>query len=302
MPEEIKPAEQAPIVEVPKNKEEWSNLAKNDPGRFAELTQTRMDTIFRQNKEHEEKLKASEERERNLLAEVNALKQPKQPVQPAEEPGYGNGKYPQTEEEWNDLFLERPTFANDLRNEFLTKKRTVVTDFENTRSTARKTVQKEHSDMYLPELDETGQPKKDKEGKIILKVDQNIGEPIFNPESEKGKLWIQIFNEDPQGWNSLKNAPQLMMAEMERRLRVKGANMVNGQNNSTETESTSVITPGVTPPKTVSLSFTSDEEKAHAEKAVGRGVYKNLEEYVKERDTPNKGYVEQNRRPDFTRK
>ena len=42
-------------TDVPKTKEGWEKLAKDDPGKFAELTQVRMDTIFRQNKEYQEK-------------------------------------------------------------------------------------------------------------------------------------------------------------------------------------------------------------------------------------------------------
>ena len=65
MLEEAKPTE--PVTpEVPKTKEEWSNLAKSDPGKFAELTQARMDTIFRQNKEFQEKLTLAETEKQNL--------------------------------------------------------------------------------------------------------------------------------------------------------------------------------------------------------------------------------------------
>lgn len=291
-------------VDVSKyTKSDWANLAKTDPGKFAELTQARMDMIFRESRETKEKLSAAEIREKNLLAEIERFKTPPV-VEPKEgEPvTYGNGVYPKTEEEWNDLFLERPTFATDLRNEFLTKRHVVQTDFEEKRARARKLVQEQHQDMYLPELDETGQPKKDAQGKVLLKIDPNMGEPIFNPESEKGKLWVSIWNEDPDGWSKLKNAPQLMMAEMERRLRVKGASMVNGQKDSNEIDQSGLAPQGVVPPKSSSLRFSSEDEKAHALRQVNRGVYRSLEEYVQHRDTEQMGYAKPNSRPDFTKR
>ena len=65
MPEEIKPLENQQ-TEVPKTKEEWAKLSKDDPGKFAELTQVRMDTIFRQNKEYQEKLTEMETNSKNM--------------------------------------------------------------------------------------------------------------------------------------------------------------------------------------------------------------------------------------------
>lgn len=308
MADEIKPVEpqitQPPVVaEIPTTKEGWNNLANTDPKKFAELTQTRMDKVYREAKEAKERADALEAQNRNILAELNAFKQPVTPTYtPEQEKVYGGGEYPQTESEWNDLFIERPVFANDLRNEYLNRTRAVQSDFENTRANARKKVQTDHQDMYIYELDETGKPRKDAQGKNVLKIDPAQGEPIFNPESEKGKLWVQIWEEDPQGWNSLKNAPQLMMAEMERRLRAKGANMVKGQNNDVDIDHSGVAPEGVPPPRSISLKFGSDEEKAHAERAVSRGTYKSLDEYVKLRDEGDKGYAEANRRPDFSKR
>lgn len=311
MPEpELKPQDQqtppTPVqVEIPKTKEDWNNLAKSDPAKFIELTQTRMDKTFREAREAQERLAAAEARERNLLAELNQYKTPQPatpPVQDLGTPTYGNGNYPQTEAEWNDLFIERPAFATDLRNEYFTRRKTVQTEFETTRTNSRKLVQQEHKDMYLTELDETGNVRKDASGNPILKLDSVSGEPIFNPDSEKGKLWVEIYGEDPQGWSSIKNAPQLMMAEMERRLRVKGARMIKGQNNEVEQDAGGVAPEGVPPPKAPSLKFDSDEEKAHAERAVSRGTYKSLEEYQKFKNMGDSGYAEPNRRPDFSKR
>lgn len=78
--------------------------------------------------------------------------------------------------------------------------------------------------------------------------------------------------------------------------------MVKGQNNAMNEDQSGLAPEGITPPKSGSLKFSSEEEKVHAERAVSRGTYKNLEEYVKFRDSDNMGYVEPNRRPDFTKR
>ena len=304
MPEEIKPVE--PIVtpqatEVPKTKEEWATLAKTDPGKFAELTQTRMDTIFRQNKEYQEKLTEIENNNRNLSLELQKYKQPVvQPVVEGEK--YGSGRYPVTEEEWNDLFLEKPVFATDLRNEYLKNKDRYQQDFEVAREEGAKLVYTEHPDMFVQELDETGKAKTDGKGNPVLKIDPNTGNPYFKSDSEKGKLWLQIYNEDSRTWDSNKNTPRLILAEMERRLRIKGANMVKGQKDITDDGRSEVAPEGVPPPKASSAKFASEEERSHAQQAIARGIYKNEEDFLKHRDSGESGYAEPNRRPDFTKK
>jgi len=305
MTEPVKPVEpqNQPQDSIPKNKQEWAELAKNDPGKFAELTQSRMDTFFRQNKEFQEKLSAAEEREKNLIAELNNLKQPQQPVQQTQQQPEPQNQYPQNEAEWDQLFLERPAYATDLRNQYLYEQRNIKDEYNKAREQGVKTLITEHFDMYHCEKEPDGKLKLDKNGKPIVMVDPNTGLYAFNSESEKGKLWTQIYNEDPQGWNSLKNAPSLMMAEMERRLRQKGASMINqGQNNDNVVDQSGVAPQGVTPPKTTQVKFASDEEKVLAEKAVARGTYKNLEEYVQWRDRGNYSYNEQNSRPDFSKR
>lgn len=301
-PDAVQPQPVA-VVEIPKTKEDWGKLAKEDPVKFAELTQPRMDAAIREAREAKERLVAIEAREKNLQAELQALKQPVAPVtQPDGKKVYGNGVFPGSEEEWNDLWLENPSKATDLRNEYHAKVNTERQTFEQTRTNARKAVQTEHTDMYLPEIDETGQVKKDDKGKVVLKLDPQSKEPIFNPDSEKGKLWNEIFWEDPNGWNSLKNAPQLMMAEMERRLRVKGSNVIQGQNNQDVIDQSGVAPKGITPPKAITIRFDSDEEEAHAKRAVSRGTYKSLEEYVELKGKQNVGFAEPNRRPDFSKR
>ena len=302
--------EQIPPVandSIPKTKSEWAELAKTDPGRFAELTQTNTDRYFREKKEAEERALAAETREKNLKAQLDALAQPPAVQPPVTEENapkqFGNGIYPQSDEEWNNLFLENPTFATDLRNEYFLRVNKERQDFSTARRESARVVQQEHPDMYVLELEADGKPKKDSQGKLVLKIDPSTNLPIPNMSSDKGKIWLEIWNEDPQGWDRLKNTPRLMMAEMERRLRQKGANMINqGQNNSNFPDQSGVITEGVTPPFSGNLKFSSDAEKARAQLMVSRGTYKSLEEYVQWRDQPSQGYAEGNRFPDFSKK
>ncbi len=155
--------------------------------------------------------------------------------------------------------------------------------------------------MYLNELDGTGQPIKDDKGNVVLKKDQN-GLVIFNPNSQKGKLWEQIYNESflPDGTNPLDkapNAPALLRAELERRLVRNGQAVINQVNQ----KQNQVAVPGVTPPVSVKVSFGSKDEEAHVETAIQRGTWKSKEEYCQNRDNGTSGFYDQNRRPDFSK-
>lgn len=319
MPEEIKPVEPivtSPTTELPKTKDDWARLAKDDPQKWMDLTQSRMDQVVRESRETKEKLTAAEQEKKNLLAEVEKLKQPvqppQQPVAPLpEDEKYGRGKYPQSEEEWNDLFLERPTFANDLRNVYLNDVQTAQNYYVEERTKAAKTLVQEHADMYVAELEADGTIKKDSQGKPVLKIDPGTNWPIFNPNSEKGKLWNEVWEEEersakfgnrPNAFTISGKGPLLMMAEMERRLRMKGATMVNqGQNNSTDSNEGAIAPRGVTPPSSTPMNL-SESEKNEANLAVSRGTYKSVEEWYKWRTAPTGGYAEKNSRPDFTKR
>ena len=308
MADEQKPIEQKPVAtEVPKNKGEWDKLRQDDPIKWGELTQANADTYFRQSREAQEKLTAAEQRERNLLAELNKLKTSvTTPSVASPTDGqtkiYGNGVYPQTKDEWNDLAIEDPIFAVDLRNEYNQRQYTVQNEYAKAREDGVKKLISEHSDMYHCEVDETGKLKLDKDGRPIVKIDPQTGLYAFNATSEKGKLWQQIWEEDPQGWQSLKNAPSVMMTELEKRLRQKGANMINEQSNSSEIDQSGVIGQGVPPPKAPPLNLT-EEEKVHAQSMVNKGVYKSLEDYQEWKGKASSfGYAEKNSRPDFTKK
>lgn len=287
----------------PKNKEDWNQLAKDDPSTWINLTQHNTDRLTREKRELEQKLAVEQQEKENLAAEVNRFKVTPivPPVVDKNQPFSANN-FPKTEQEWDALALERPTFAADLRYAYLNRQTAIDTDFNRAHANYRKEVQAEHPDMYLTELDEVGQPKKDENGKLVLKLGAN-GEPLFNPNSEKGKLWEQIFNESrrPDGTNpllTLPNAPSLMQAELERRLVKKGQSMIQAQT----PKQNQVAAPGVPPPVSIKVAFKSKEEELHVEKSIERGVYKSKEQYCQIRDGEPSGYYEESSRPDFNKK
>jgi hypothetical protein len=175
-------------------------------------------------------------------------------------------------------------------------------DFNRARRTQKEVLWQEHPDMFLPEMDEKGQPKKDDKGNLVLKRNAQ-GEPFLNPNSDKGKIWSEVFNEDPN-IGQLKNATTLLQSKMERKLRERGLAMVNDAEKARQSQvkEGQVAPPGVVPPTKVNVTFKSEEEKAHAEGMVKRGLYQNLEEYVANRDTKNTGYFDENRTPNFGKK
>ncbi len=283
----------------PKSKEDWQKLAQDDPKTWMDLTQVNTDRLFRQNKELEEKLSREQQEKQNLVLEVNRFKQP---VIIDGHKQYNLNNLPQTQQEWDTLALDNPTLAMDLRIAHNNRQTTIVTDINRARSDYAKEVQIEHPEMYLTELDATGNLIKDDKGNIVLKRDVT-GVPIFNPNSEKGKLWEQIYKESfrPDGTNPLDNAPnapRLMMAELERRLVKKGQAVIA----NTEGRQNHVAGPGVPPPISAKVTFKSKEEESHAERAIERGVYRSKEEYCQLRDGGTSGYYQEGRRPDFSKK
>lgn len=313
---EIIPTPVVPVVETktfsaenpPKTKEEWNQLRESDVNTWATLTQSNTDRLVRENRELQEKYNLEQQEKHNLAAEVNRYKPVVAPIQQpsVQDKPYGIDNFPKNQSEWDALAIESPTFHADLRvayNAVENNRRTADYNAKSAQIVDARKIQEEHPDMYIPELDGQGQPKKDNNGKIVLKRDQNGG-AILNIESEKGKLLSEIYREStrPDGTNPLDNLPNamtLMSAEVERRLIRKGQAVIN-QNQ--EIRQNQVAVPGVTPPVSQKVSFKSNEEKLHAEKAVERGVYKDVEQYCQIRDTGIAPIYDENRRPDFTRK
>ena len=296
---------------LPKSKEDWNGLREKDPVLWGDLTQTQFDKTYREKKELEEKAQGLENQKNNLSVELEKYKTKQQSdlppvtqeVKEDDNKIYSIHNLPSSVQEWEDLAIENPTLHSDLRYSYNQRIQKDAGSFDEAQAISRRTVQAEHPDMYLAELDDSGQPKKDEQGKLLLKVDQASGEPIFNPNSEKGKLWLEIYNKNPH-ISANAQAPELMMAAMERQLRVKGEKMVNNANTEREQliQEGQVVQEGVQPPKvTVNVTFKSDEEKRHAESMVNRGLYGNLEDYVRNRDSKDDGIYEANSMPQFNK-
>ena len=289
---------------LPKNKTEWDSLMAKDPVKFAELTQANFNKLFRQHKELEEKLAEKDQQYGNLEAERNSLSleldRHRTPPDPKDKKKhYSKMNLPATKEEWDILLIEDPVLGTDLRSYYNNTLVKQEEHFESTFTSSRKKVQGEHPDMYMPALDEKGQPIKDDKGNVVNRVDKETGELIFNPESEKGKLWLDLFKENPDVARTPRG-PEMLMALMERRLREKGNQMINSANQGNQTRNDfAVITDGLQPPKTGEIKFRSQEEKEWAERQVARGIYKDLREYSVLRDEKESGYEEVGRVPTF---
>lgn len=294
---------------LPKTKEDWNNLKEQDIDLWANLTQENYDRTLREKRELETKYKDIETQKNNLTVELEKHRKstPKEKgivVPIIKEPlNYSRENLPQTDAEWEKLLVSDPVLGTDLRAHYLSNLQKQEESFFETRARTQKTLQEEHPDMYEAELDENNQPKLDGNGKVILKKDPKTGELIFNANSEKGKLWEQIFNENPRIAEHA-NAPELMQAAMERRLRAKGQKIVDDAHVQRERQIAEgqVITDGVPPPKAIRVSFQNEEEKIHAQRMVDRGLYRDLQDYVVNRDTKNDGIYDENRRPSFSSK
>jgi len=298
---------------MPQTKKEWDQLKEADSSKWGELTQSNIDNLYRQNKELTETNTGLNNQANNLTQELEIYKLNQQTVEaPAvpttpkavegNEHGYSQFNLPQGDKAWDEFFEENPRLATDLRtyqNQSISDRNK---DFAQVQYKSKKVVQAEHPDMYLYELEANGQPKRDESGKAVLKLGTD-GEPIFNPVSEKGKLWDAIYNENPD-IRFQPDAPELMMTKMERRLKMKGAATVENaqeQERQKQVEEGQVVTDGVPPPVKSSGTFASDEERARVQAAIGRGVYKNEQDYFNERDNPTM-IQEEGRTPTFSKK
>ena len=309
----------APVAVIPKTKEEWDSLRTSDPGRWIDLTQPRMDQAIRETREAKEQKAAADLKAKNLEAELaNLKKTPVTPVTPGTPPvpdaevPFSPTNMPQTKDQWDELWLTDPNLAADLRVLKNEQERNLTDrqvkqqqEFATARRESAKDLWDRHPDMYVLERDENGQVKTDGNGKPILKIDPNLGGPMLDLESEKGKLFVEVWNGDP-GFEAAKTGPRLAMLEMERRLQDKGkakieAGQPPGQNAGTPPDQRGAMPGGVPPPVLPKVSFRSEEERAHVEKAIQRGVWKSPEEYCAMRDGKNPGFVETGRTPSFNK-
>ena len=288
---------------MPKSKEQWTELKNADPVLFGELTQQNVDRLFRENKELGEKNAILTTQTNNLSVELDGYKSAVRtdiPITENKSPVVTNSfsihNFPKTKEQWEDLAIDDPTLHADLRFTYNQQIQNANKDFDSAQRAARLKVQTEHPDMYLPELDEAGQPKKDEKGKLVLKINPATGEPHFDPNSKKGKLWKAIYDEDPSIGNS-KNAPMLLMATMERKLREEGQAIVDAA--AIDDKGNQVVHDGVKPPVKVEGKYASEEEKVHVAKQIARGIYNDEAHFFAEKNKGNTGIYDENRTPIF---
>lgn len=299
---------------IPKTKEDWDRLQESDPKAWIRLTQPRMDQAIREAREAREKLTQIDSQYKNLKTELDTIKGSKKEEIPSGDGQkvFSRENLPATDAEWEQLWIEKPNLAADLRHHKNEQDRIQTErmtnqqqEFIKTRKESAQLIWDRHPEMYVLEKDENGIVKTDGNGKPILKRDLNTGAPILDFESEKGKLFVEVYSEDPQGYDGSKFGPKLAMAEMERRLRDKGMEQIKsnngqqGQSQASAVDQRGVMPSGVTPPVSIQATFASDAEKARAQLSVERGVYKSLEEYCQFRDGKHEGFVEESRTPKF---
>ena len=149
----------ATVETVPKNKEEWMQLAKDNPQRWIELSQPTIDRSVREAREARENLERERQQRVNLEQELNQYRHPK--VEVPEGQKYDLRNPPKTKDEWDTLFFESPTYASDLRNAILNRTQSNDVEFNRAFSTSLQDVQGAHPELYVLEVNEDGQPKRD---------------------------------------------------------------------------------------------------------------------------------------------
>ena len=304
------------VDNMPKTKGDWDSLKEQDFTKWGELTQSNIDTLYRQNKELQDSTKTLEAQRDNLKVELDQSRVPpppqfdlKVPESGTQPKPYSTENLPKNDKEWEDLSIDNPVLFTDLRTKFVGQQQVAEQGFESAQTVSRKSVQTEHPDMYLAELDDKGEPKKDDQGKIVLKVDPASGEPIFNPKSEKGKLWSLIYSEDVitghdaygnaiRSLDTIKDGPQVLMSRMNRRLKEKGEQVIDEDRNK-EVDEGQVIQDSVPPPPKTEFTYKNDAEKDHVKHAIERGTYKDEAEFFATRDNTD-GIYDENRTPDFS--
>lgn len=274
------------------------------------VNQEAIDRIWKEMKEGKEKsakemqdvvdkLQISEEQKVDLVDRIKALEdskvKPAEIIDDGEEKHFGmqaNGTilYPETEEDWDNLIIERPTFGTDLRNKYNEdvggrKKKIKQSQLDSALKVANEIL----PDMY----------KKDAEGKLV--IDKN-GHPVPDEKSDTYKVYCQIAAEEGVDGNgrpvifATKNGPELIAlkvkqvqgTERETVLKQKADNEAKEKEKirQQQIKDGKLGGPGHQPPpkKVAEIKFSSDFEKQRAEAKVAQGLYKSLQQYCDVRD------------------
>ncbi len=253
------------------------------------VTQEEVDKYFKKWKETGEKLEkviekldktAAEKVE--LVARIKKLEEEKTkvPLPDDEKPlseVYTVDNPPKTEDEWNDLYDENPSYAQDLKE----KVRSKLTEWQKERQRCLQVLQEKHPDLY----------KRDENGNFIRDAHGNL---IFDHESEKGKIWNRIAGRDPKILESA-SAPEIVMKAMELELKEGQEAKVKAEleekkrkeeeERKKKAEAAALAGGGDTPPppddEKIEIKYTSEEEKRHVQRMIASGVYKDEKDYFK---------------------
>ena len=259
--------------------------AKADAGKAGKpVTQEAIDAIYKKLKETEEKLTKSEQEKVGLVTRVVALETGGKPkgTQTLKDI-YNEENMPQTEEDWDELIAQYPTYGTDLRRKYQDGEKS----FRDAQSNSAKRLRDKHPDMFM----------KDKDGNFIF----NERGIVFNPESEKAKVFQEIANKDPRILE-IADGPEMVMALMEKRLqgqeegalkeKIEQEKDVKEKQRQADIKAGRVADGGSPPPAkpAVEVKFNSEAEKQAAERAVASGKVKDLATYCAIRDNKDVAY------------
>ncbi len=251
------------------------------------VTQEAIDAIYKKFRETDEALARSEQQNVELVTRLNERVEPK--VVPVVDESnlkekYRVDSYPKTEEEWDDLIAEHPTYGTDLRQKYLSSQQNVV----DLSAQSRKRVMDKHPDLFL----------KDANGNYIL--DRN-GDVQFDMTNKKAQIATEIYNRDPSVVHTA-TGPELVMAEVERRMagekedtvkeKLEEEKRIAEEKRAAEAGGAGVASGGGAPPPKpkVEVKFNSDAEKVSAERMVASGRIASLEDYCRVRDNKEVAY------------
>lgn len=256
------------------------------------LTQEAFDDVWKAKKTVEEKLSTAEKEKVDAITRANKaeieLARFKKPIVKLKTGDltevYNEDNFPETEEEWDDLFDENLRYATDLRQSFNNKKKTSEGEIQQ----VAKKIQDEHKDMFLM----------DAEGNFILDGNNRVQ---VDPKTEKGKAFLDAVGDDPrilQVKGGLEKVMELALARLDKRKGAESLEKLNKEKEEAEKKRQENVKAGGVahggqnppPPKKVDVKFNSKEEEEYVERKITQGVFKDKEHYCRVRDNKEVPY------------
>lgn len=239
-----------------------------------------------------DKLSEAEKEKVFILSKVKALEMKVNPPARREDEEetlsskYNEANPPQTNDEWNSLFDENPTFASDLRQRL----HRVAEEHQSTIQSCVEELKKKHPDIYV----------RDSQGNFILDSRGNVQ---FDATSEKGKLFNELAGQDPNILR-IKNGPRIVMEAMENRLKGMEASKVQAEleakkkkeeeDRQARVAAGGVASGGSNSPQIrdedIKVEYNSIEEKEWVSQGIKLGRYKDEKDYMKTKQSATIGY------------